>query len=153
MAYHQKVSKTHHYPAAEHRRLHSKQDDGSTTFCRRAEGTRYTTTGDPLYYHHRKLFIANFELSWSSFSRKHGLATFVHKRRNWILCSQSYPSSDTEWLCVEVDGYKIINIYKPPPTQLQTSDLPMFSHPSLYAVNFNLPHSDWGYNNNRILEL
>ena len=46
-----KVPKTH-CRSAEHRWPHSKQDDGSTTSGRRAGGTRYLTTRDPL--HHQK---------------------------------------------------------------------------------------------------
>ena len=82
------------------------QDDVSSTFCMRAGGTSY--------------LIANFELTRSSLSGKHGLAT---------LCNQSPLSSDTEWLCVDVKEYKIINTYKPLLTRLQTSD------------------TDWWYNN------
>ena len=48
-------------------------------------------------------------------------------------------------MCVDVDGYKIINVYKPPPTQLQTSDLLVFPHPCLYDGDFNCPHADWSY--------
>ena len=61
---------------------------------------------------------------------------------------QSPPTSEIEWLCVNVDGYKIVNVYKPPPTQLQFLDLPAFPHPSLYAGDFNCRHVDWGYNDN-----
>ena len=32
--------------------------------------------------------------------------------------------------------------------QLQVSDLPVFTHPCLYAGDFNCPHVDWGYNTN-----
>ena len=49
---------------------------------------------------------------------------------------------------MDVDGYKIVNIYKPPPTRLKSLDLPMFPHPCLYAGNFNCPYVDWGYSNN-----
>ena len=49
---------------------------------------------------------------------------------------------------MDVDGYKIVNIYKPPPTRLQVSDLPVFTLPCLYAGAFNCPHVDWGYNTN-----
>ena len=49
---------------------------------------------------------------------------------------------------MDVDGYKIVNIYKPPPTRLQVPDLPVFTHPCLYAGDFNCPHVDWGYNTN-----
>ena len=102
------------HPPAEHRRTYSKQDDGSTTSAEKlktlviqSQETHCTTT--------ERLVIANFELA-GSLSRKHRLAKFVYERLNWTSCSQSPPSSDTEWLSVDVDRYKIVNIYKPPPT-------------------------------------
>ena len=49
---------------------------------------------------------------------------------------------------MDVDVYKIVNVYKPPPTQLQTLDLPVYPHPSLYAGDFNCRHADWGYDDN-----
>ena len=49
---------------------------------------------------------------------------------------------------MDVDDYKIVNIYKPPPTRFQVSDLPVFTYPCLYAGDFNFPHVDWGYNTN-----
>ena len=42
---------------------------------------------------------------------------------------QSSPTSEIEWLCVDVDGYKIVNVYKPPSTLLRSLDLPVFPHP------------------------
>ena len=51
-------------------------------------------------------------------------------------------------MCVDVDNYKIINIYKPPSTRLQTSNLPVFPYPNFYACNLNSTYSDWVYNNN-----
>ena len=50
---------------------------------------------------------------------------------------------EIEWLCVDADGYKIANVYKPPPTLLQVSDIPVFPHPYLYAGDFNCHHIDW----------
>ena len=64
-----------------------------------------------------KLVLPNYQLAGFSSSRKHGLATFVHKRLKWTIKNQSLPTSEIEWLCVDVDGYNIINVYKPPPTQ------------------------------------
>ena len=61
---------------------------------------------------------------------------------------QSPPTSEIEWLCVDVDGYKIVNVYKPPPTRLRSLDHPVFPHPCLYAGNFNCRHADWGYDDN-----
>ena len=49
---------------------------------------------------------------------------------------------------MDIDGYKIVNIYKPPPTRLRTLDLPVFLHPCPCTGNFNCHHADWGYNDN-----
>ena len=95
-----------------------------------------------------KLVLPNYQLTESSLSKKHALATFVHKQLRYTLLDQSPPTSKIKWLCVDVDGYKIVNVYKPLPTPLQTLDLPVFPHPCLYAGNFNCRHADWGYNNN-----
>jgi len=61
-----------------------------------------------------KLVISNFLLDGLVLSRKHGLATFVHEQLEWSLVDQSPEQSETEWLCIDVAGYKIINVYKPP---------------------------------------
>ena len=90
-----------------------------------------------------KLVLPNYQLAGSSLSRKHGLATFVHERLRYTLLDQSPPTSEIEWLCVNVDGYKIVNVYKPPPARLRTLDLPVFPHPCLYAGDFNCRHADW----------
>ena len=90
-----------------------------------------------------KLTITCFALAGSSLSRKHGLATFVHDRLKWTLVDQSPATSETEWLCVDNDGYRIVNVYKPPSTRLQASDLPVFPHLVLYAGDFNCPHVNW----------
>ena len=95
-----------------------------------------------------KLVLPNYQLAGSSLSRNHGLATFVHERLRYMLLDQSPPTSEIEWLCVDVDGYKIVNVYKPPPTRLRTLDLPVFPHPCLYAGDFNCRHADWGYDDN-----
>ena len=49
-----------------------------------------------------------FALAGSSLSRKHGLATFVHDRIKWTLVDQLPTTSENEWLCVDVDGYRIV---------------------------------------------
>ena len=64
------------------------------------------------------------------------------------LLDQSLPSSEIKCLCVDVDVYKIVNVYKPPPTQLQFLDIPVFPHPCLYAGDFNCRHIDWDYDDN-----
>ena len=84
-----------------------------------------------------KLTIPGFGLAGPFLSRKHGLATFVHNWLKWTLVDQSPATPETDRLCVNVDGYRIVNVYKPPPTRPQSSDLPMFPHPAFYAGDFN----------------
>ena len=81
-----------------------------------------------------KLVLLKYQLVGSSLSRKHGLATFVHERLRYTLLDQSPLTSEIEWLCLDVDGYKIVNVYKPPPTRLRTLDLPVFPHPSVFML-------------------
>ena len=50
---------------------------------------------------------------------------------------------------VDVNGCKIVNVYKLLRTRLQTLDFPVFPHPCLYAGDFNCFHTDWGYDDNR----
>ena len=92
-----------------------------------------------------RLVIPNYMLAGSVLSRKHGLATFVQNNISWSLLDRSPDGSDVEWLCVDIDGIKIINVYKPPMTRWLPSVIPMFSHPCLYAGDFNCQHTDWGY--------
>jgi len=93
-----------------------------------------------------KLVIANFSLAGSILSRNHGLATFFHERLEWSLVDQSPAQSETEWLCVDVAEYKIVNVYKPPRSRLTPTTIPMFPHPSLYFGDFNCQHVNWVYN-------
>ena len=71
----------------------------------------------------KKLVLLSFYLAGSFLNSKHGLATFVHELPRNTLLDQSPPTSEIEWLCVDVDDCKIVNIYKPPPTPLRSLDL------------------------------
>jgi len=64
----------------------------------------------------------------------------------WSLVDQSPKQSETEWLCVDVAGYKIVNVYKPPRSRLTPTTIATFPHPSLYVGDFNCQHVNWGYN-------
>jgi len=78
---------------------------------------------------------------------KNGVAAFVHKRLEWSLVDQSPEQSETEWLFVDVAGYEIINVYKPPRSRLTPTTITTFPHPSLYVGDFNGQHVNWGYSN------
>ena len=66
----------------------------------------------------------------------------------WTLFDQSPPISEIEWVYIDVDGYKIVNIYKPPPTRLQVSELSALQHPCLYTCDFNCQHMNGDSDNN-----
>jgi len=80
-----------------------------------------------------KLVIPNFSLAGSVLSRNHGPATFVHERLEWSLVDQSPDPSETEYVCVDVAGYKIVNVYKPPRSRHTPTTILTFPHPSLYV--------------------
>jgi len=63
----------------------------------------------------------------------------------WSLVDQSPKQSETEWLCVDVAGYKIINVYTPPRSRHTPTAIPTFPHPSLYVRDFNCQHINWVY--------
>ena len=88
----------------------------------------------------------NLSLADSVLSRNHGLATFVHERLEWSLVDECPEQSDTEWLCVDVAGYKIINVYKPPCSRFTPTATLTFPYPSLYVGDFNCQRVNWGYN-------
>ena len=144
----QQLPKTH-YSSDEHRRLYYKQDKRSSLSSLQSEALvillQVTHCTDA-----EKLVLPSYKLAGSSLSRKHGLATFVHERLRYTLLNQSPPTSEMEWLYVDVDGYKIVNVYKPPPTRLRSLDLPMFSYLCFYAGDFNCRHADWSYNDNSL---
>ena len=96
----------------------------------------------------QRLVLPDYQLAGFSLSREQGLATFVHERLKWTLFDQSPPTSETEWLCIDIDGCKIVNVYKPPLIRFQVFNLPALPHPCLYADNFNCQHVDWGYDAN-----
>ena len=93
-----------------------------------------------------KLVLPSYRLSGSSLSMKRDIARFVHEQLRYTILDQSPPTSEIEWLCVDFDGYKIVNVNKPLPTRLRFLDLPGFSQPCLY--DFNCRHDDWGYDDN-----
>ena len=47
----------------------------------------------------------------------------------------------------DICDFKIINVYKLPPSQMTPTSVSMFSHSCLYAGDFNSQHTNWGYTN------
>ena len=90
--------------------------------------------------------ILHFTLAGSVSNRKHYLATFAHEKLSWTLVDKLSDILANEWLCVDIDGCKIVNVYKPPTLQLTLIAIPVFPCPCLYASNSNCHHTERGYN-------
>ena len=95
-----------------------------------------------------KLVLPNYQLAGSSLNMEAWPFHVCPRATEIHAFGTIPPTSEIEWLCVDVDGYKIVNVYKPPPTRLQTLNLPVFAHPCLYAGDFNCRHADWSYDDN-----
>ena len=92
-----------------------------------------------------KLVLPNYKLARFISSRKHGLVTFAHKDLRWTHEGESPNHSDIHWLHTKIDDTTIINVYKPPSSQMTMTSLPVFPPPSIYSSDFNCQHMSWGY--------
>lgn len=92
--------------------------------------------------------VYGFTIIGATYHRSHGIATYI---RNSIENAELI-SEDIEFgihrLVIDLGGMKIINIYKPPTIKWQNNVLPIYSHPAVYAGDFNSHHGNWGYASN-----
>ena len=91
------------------------------------------------------LKLSGFVLAGSIPSKHHGMATFDRTGITWSAVKRSPPDSNIEWLVTEVQETTIVNVYKPPPSELYPTSLPSVPAPAIYAGDFNCQHTDWGY--------
>ena len=70
------------------------------------------------------LKLSGFVLAGSIPSKHHGMATFVRTGITWSAVKRSPPDSNIEWLVTEVQETTIVNVYKPPPSELYPTSLP-----------------------------
>jgi len=113
---------------AEHRGAHRKKDQRYRATSLEKQVIRHHPSGDPPHTSDSQLLT-----SWTNPEQE---ARPCHAR-SWAvgmpLVDQSPEHSGTEWLCVDVAGYKINNVYKAPRSRLTPTTIPTFPHPSLYA--------------------
>ena len=62
------------------------------------------------------------------------------------LRSRALEQSETEWLCVDITGYTIVNVYKPPRSRFTPTAIPTFPHPALHVSDFKWQYVNWSYN-------
>jgi exonuclease III len=84
-----------------------------------------------------KLKVTGFDLAASTMSNVHGTATFIKSSLKWKPVDTVQSGRTTEWSAVEIDNVIVINVYKPPTTQLTSTTLPSFDKACIYAGDFN----------------
>ena len=87
------------------------------------------------------LKIPGFHLAGSIYSKQHGVATFVRSEISWSASSQSPPGANIEWLVTKIQDTSVVNVYKPPPSELSLTSLPSVAAPAIYAGDFNCQHT------------
>ena len=90
------------------------------------------------------LKLPEFLLAGSILSKHHGMATFVRTGITWSAVKRYPPDSNSEWLVTEVQETTIVNVYKPPPSELYPTSLPSVPAPAIYAGDFNCQHTQTG---------
>ena len=91
------------------------------------------------------LKLPGFLLAGYILSKHHGMATFVRTGITWSAIKRSPPYSNIEWLVTEVQETTIVNVDKPPQSELYPTSLPSVPAPAIYAGDFNCQHTYWGY--------
>jgi len=85
--------------------------------------------------------IEGFDLISSTPDAKYGRATYARSE------SVEATSLSTSSFCdvIQVGGFKIANVYKPPSAHWGPEMLPILEHPAIFTGDFNSHHTDWNY--------
>ena len=102
--------------------------------------TRNHSTNIPIFQIPRYP-IDGFDLLFHTSHPKHGRATYVRSD----IADAAQISSATHCDVIQVGGFQIANVYKPPSMNWGQPVLPNLAHPAVYVGDFNSHHSDWGY--------
>ena len=92
-----------------------------------------------------RLKICGYQLAAHTKSNIYGTASFVKNGSTWKIAATCPDDSILNWTAVEVEGTTVINVYKPPVSALNKSDIPIFPAPCICAGDFNCHSTAWGY--------
>ena len=96
-----------------------------------------------------RLKICGYQLAAHTKSNIYGTASFVKNGFKWKIAATCPDDSILNWTAVEVEGTTVINVYKPPVSALNKSDIPIFPLPCIYAGDFNCHSTAWGVQRNQ----
>ena len=92
-----------------------------------------------------RLKICGYQLAAHTESNIYVTASFVKNGSKWEIAATCPDDSILNWTAVEVEGTTVINVYKPPVSALNKTDIPIFSLPCIYAGDFNCHSTAWRY--------
>lgn len=92
--------------------------------------------------------VEGFEMIVAENSNVHGIATYVKRNVVDVDVIESSIKDLIHTSTIQAGFLKITNVYKPPNTQWDDSVMKTFSHPAIYAGDFNSHHTEWGYGSN-----
>ena len=81
----------------------------------------------------------------SFLSKHHEVATFVQNNIPFVLEAKSSDNDQTEWIAVSINATKIINVYHPSPSALDTSQFPSVTPHFIISGDLYCHHENWGY--------
>ena len=81
--------------------------------------------------------ICGYQLAAHTERNIYGTTSFVKSGSKWKIAASGPDDLVLNWTAVEVKGTAVINVYKPPVSALNKSDIPAFRPPYIYAGDFN----------------
>lgn len=95
--------------------------------------------------------IPGFTNISSCYHPRYGLAIYTRSGlQDTTLLPTITLDNHTDMTAIQVNDLKILNIYKPPNTEWDFSNVPNYSHPAIYLGDFNSHHTSWGYHTDDI---
>ena len=83
------------------------------------------------------LKICGYKLAAHTESNIYETASFVKNGSKWKIAATCPDDSILNWTADEVKGTTVINVFKPPVSALNMSDIPIFPPPCIYSGDFN----------------
>ena len=96
-----------------------------------------------------KLKLHGYTLAAATFSKHHGIATFVRNNIKFEHVCNSANDDITEWTTTQIMDIIVTNVYHPPtPAILDPTKLPLTRDHHIISGDFNCHHELWGYSDN-----
>lgn len=92
--------------------------------------------------------IYGYELIGATYHKAYGVATYVRNTIEHAHLVSTNSTNEIHNVTINLDGFLINNIYKPPKVMWPLYVLPTTAHPSIYAGDFNSHHELWKYAQN-----